>query len=271
MGIKKLNLNFKAFKLRKFAIGHSKRKDRNEKKPSWMVPISHGFHVVEDRSSIGEANELDSDSIVVQREENKGQELWFFSVFDAQIGDRVTKYMQSHLFDKKPPESEMRRKAKETIRKAYLGVRAKIRETTKRDDMWRVGCASAIVINGEKLVLAHMGEYRAIVCKDGEAHQVGRKHKQTSAKMSKLRFVDNSGGTRSSKSFEPLVSTEKIDSDTEFVVLASTGIWEVMKHQEVVNLIRHLDDPQEAAECLAKEALVRMSKSKISCLIIRFE
>ncbi|KAK1395352.1 PPM-type phosphatase domain-containing protein [Heracleum sosnowskyi] len=282
MGMKKLSLNFKAFKLKKFAIGQGKRKDQNGKKASWMTPISHGFHVVEDRLSTGETNDLDSDSVVVQREENEGQALWFFSIFDAQIGDRVTKYMQSHLFDKKPRESEMRRKTKETIRKAYLGVRAKIRETTKREDMWKVGSASAIVINGEKLVLAHMGEYRTIVCKDGEAHQVGRKHKQSTkrhwshklfsgAKMPKLCIAGYSGGTRSSKSSEPFVSSEKIDSGTEFVVLASTGIWEVMKYQEAVNLIRHLDDPQEAAECLAKEALVRMSKSKISCLIIRFE
>lgn len=44
-----------------------------------------------------------------------------------------------------------------------------------------------------------------------------------------------------------------------------------MKHQEAVNLIRHIEDPQEAAECLAKEALIRMSKKNISCLIIRFD
>jgi len=44
-----------------------------------------------------------------------------------------------------------------------------------------------------------------------------------------------------------------------------------MKNQEAVNLIRHIEDPQEAAECLAKEALIRMSRSKISCLVIRFD
>ena len=46
---------------------------------------------------------------------------------------------------------------------------------------------------------------------------------------------------------------------------------QVMKNQEAVNLIRHIEDPQEAAECLAKEALVRRSKGNISCLIIRFD
>ena len=135
---------------------------------------------------------------------------------------------------------------------------------------------------------------------------------------------------------ELLVGAERVDSDTEFVILASIGIWEVlkqepkitfffffltiihlkgiksklvnivnikifnfnilmfvkyrfsihivnknfnifnmvhqaMKPQEAVNLIRHLEDPQEAAECLAKEAITRMSKSNISCLIIKFD
>ena len=44
-----------------------------------------------------------------------------------------------------------------------------------------------------------------------------------------------------------------------------------MKNQEAVNLIRHIEDPQEAAECLAKEAFTRMSKTNISCLVIRFD
>lgn len=48
-------------------------------------------------------------------------------------------------------------------------------------------------------------------------------------------------------------------------------VHQAMKPQEAVNLIRHLEDPQEAAECLAKEAITRMSKSNISCLIIKFD
>lgn len=46
---------------------------------------------------------------------------------------------------------------------------------------------------------------------------------------------------------------------------------QVMKNQEAVNLIRHLEDPQEAAECLSKEALSRMTKSNVSCVVIRFD
>lgn len=46
---------------------------------------------------------------------------------------------------------------------------------------------------------------------------------------------------------------------------------QVMKNQEAINLIRHIEDPQDAAKCLAKEALNRISKSDISCLVIRFD
>ena len=70
-----------------------------------MTPISHGYHVVEGRLLLAgdESSELDSDidSVVVQREQIEDHELWFFGVFDYRIGDGVTKYMQSHLFDKK--------------------------------------------------------------------------------------------------------------------------------------------------------------------------
>lgn len=79
--------------------GSKKKGARFAKKPSWMMPaVSHGYHVVEgyDKS--------ESDFVVVQREPIEELELWLFGVFDPRIGDGVTKYMQSHLFDKKPKE-----------------------------------------------------------------------------------------------------------------------------------------------------------------------
>lgn len=46
---------------------------------------------------------------------------------------------------------------------------------------------------------------------------------------------------------------------------------QVMENQEAVNLIKHKEDPQDAAESLAMEAANRMSKSSIACLVIRFD
>lgn len=78
-------------------------------------------------------------------------------------------------------QSQLKRKSKEAMRKAYVGARGKMKE--KAEEKWKGkekgkvgggGSASAIVINGEKLVMANMGGYRAVVCRDGEAHQINR-------------------------------------------------------------------------------------------------
>ncbi|KAK3015937.1 hypothetical protein RJ639_005752 [Escallonia herrerae] len=281
-----------AFRLKRFVIrdgGNSKKVAENGKKPSWMVPVSHGYHVVGKRSVTGES---EPDSVVVQREQIAEHELWFFGVFDDRIADGVTKYLQSNLFHKKLTESQMRRKSKETMKKAYLGAKVKINGTEKTEETRNVGSASAIVVDGEKLVMANMGSYRAVVCRDGEAHPITKRHQQVTKRhwshklipgkfypcairFPKVRILasdtGSAAGSKPSKSSELAVGSERIDAETEFVVLASTGIWEVMKHQEAVSLIRHIEDPQEAAECLAKEALTRMSRSNISCLVIRFE
>lgn len=284
MGLRDLHLKLKAFRLRRLLIGAGPSKKRQygiAKKQSWMTPISHGYHVVEDQSCRGDLDVSDCDSVVVQREQLDEIELWFFGVFDAQVGDSVARFMQSHFFDRKLKPSQIRRKSKDTLKKAYLGARAKARDAEKADEKWRAGSASVMVINGEKLVIANMGEYRAVVCRDGVAHQIssGRQHtakRHWSRKLFSVRILAcDSGnyetGTKHSKGSELAVGAEKIDSDTEFVLIASTGIWEVMKNQEAVSLIRHIGDAQEAAECLAKEALTRMSRSNISCVVVRFD
>ncbi|EOY06086.1 Phosphatase 2C family protein, putative [Theobroma cacao] len=283
MGLKDLRLKLKAFRLRRFRVGDGgskKRENGIKKKPSWMMPISHGYHVVDHKSLRGSSDDSDFDSVVVQREQIEELELWFFGVFDARIGDGITKYIQSHFFDKKPKESQVHRKSKETMRRAYLGARAKVREAQKEDETLRAGSASVMLINGEKLVTANLGGYRAVICRDGVAHQLSSKRhsgarRHWTRRLFPVRMLvcdsTNAAAIRHGKSSELLVGAEKVDAETEFIIIASNGIWEVMKNQEAVNLIRHLGDPQEAAEWLTKEALSRMSKNSISCVVIRFD
>ncbi|WVY96237.1 hypothetical protein V8G54_028388 [Vigna mungo] len=277
-----LNLKFKAFRLKRFLLGHGrrKRKQKMAKKPSWMMPMTYGYHVVEHNMSRDDSDNSDFDSVVAQREEMNQTELWYFGIFDALIGDRVSKYMQSHFFDKKLQETRLSSKSKEALKRAYHGVRAKIREEYKLEETCRMGSASVILINGEKLVIANMGNYRTVVCRDGIAHQTtGTYRRLEKMHWSRRLFAGcmlgrqsgNAAGAKHSRGSDFVIKSEVLDSGTEFLILASNGIWEVMKNQEAVNLISHIEDPQEAAECLAKEALIRMTKSNISCLIIRFD
>ncbi|KAL3626443.1 hypothetical protein CASFOL_029992 [Castilleja foliolosa] len=253
--IQESSFQAQSIKLRRFLIGNGggrkPRKLENEnKRASWMMHVSHGYHVVP---------EFD-ESVVVQREQIKDCELCFFGVFDDGIGETITKFMQSHFFNKLPKETRMRKKCKETMKRAHMNARTKA-----QNDIKETGSATAMVINGEKLVMANMGNYKAVICRDGEAYQISRNWS--------LKLI--SGALRvprkANKSSNLVVGSERIDSDTEFVILASNGVWEVMRYQEAVNLVRHIEDPQAAAECLATEALVRMSRNNISCLVIRFD
>lgn len=259
---------------------------KSVKKPSWMMPISHGYHIVEGRSWREDSELEQPDNVVVQREEMGNLELWFYGVSDARMGDSISKYLQSNLFDRKLKESLVSRKSKETMRKAYIDTRAKL-ESDKPEKMVNVGSASAMVINGDKIVMAQMGGFRAIVCRDGIAHQLRATHQYKgkrhwprrlisgAVRIPKVRIQACHSGIELSRkqtnSPELIAATERIDAETEFIILASIGITEVMRNQEAVDLVRHIEDPQEAAECLAREALTRMSRSNISCLVIRFD
>ncbi|PIN14312.1 Phosphoprotein phosphatase [Handroanthus impetiginosus] len=177
----------------------------------------------------------------------------------------------------------MGNKSKEAMKRAHLTARTKLIDRYQAEEKsGELGSASAMVINGEKLVMANTGDYRAVICRDGEAYQICRKKQRSTTRHWSLKLISGAlrvpkvhkiagdeSITKRSKSSELVVGSESIDSETEFVILASNGVWEVMRHQEAVNLISHIEDPQAAAECLATEALIRMSKSQISCLIIR--
>lgn len=65
-----------------------------------MVPITHGHHVVEHDVIKGGSDDSEFDSVVIQREQIGDTELWYFGIFDALIGDGVTKYLQSNFFYK---------------------------------------------------------------------------------------------------------------------------------------------------------------------------
>ncbi|XP_058753477.1 putative protein phosphatase 2C-like protein 44 [Vicia villosa] len=274
MGIRDFRIKIKALRVKLSCLGKRRTRRNHEasSKPSWMTPISHGHHVVE--HDLFEGDDYEFDSVVIQREQIGEAEVWYFGIFDPLIGDCVTKYLQSNYFDKKLNETHLARKAKETLKKAYLGAKTKIRETHKSEETCLIGSTSVIIINGEKLVLANIGDYRTVLCKDGVAYQTHGRYNQSGKKhwYHRLFSGGNATATKYSKASELVVGGYyRIDSYIEFVILASNGIWEVMKNQEAVNLIRHIEDPQEAAECLAKEALVRRSKGNISCLIIRFD
>ncbi|KAK4482469.1 hypothetical protein RD792_009627 [Penstemon davidsonii] len=260
MRLKNFRLKLKGIRIRRF---FSRKKARNSEKGktdcSWMMHVSHGYHVVEMETGFKEF-----DSVVVQREQVEESEFWFFGVFDDGISKEVTKYMQSHFFDHMPKKSRIKQ-SKQAMKRAHMNARAKLGD----GDESEAGSATAMVIDGEKLVVANMGDFKTVICKDGEAYQICRKKQQQPATRHwSLKLIPGMSFLHSPK-VHKIADKPITSSGTK--IFSNDIIWQVMRHQEAVNLIRHIENPQEAAECLATEALTRLSKSNISCLIIRFD
>ncbi|MQM09658.1 hypothetical protein Taro_042535 [Colocasia esculenta] len=245
--------------------------------------IRHGYHLVK-----GQSSHAMEDYVVAQFKHVGDSELGLFAIFDGHLGHSVPDYLQSHLFDNILKEPDFWTHPESAIRKGYELTDGKILE--KAADLGRGGstAVTAILINGERLVVANVGDSRAVICKNGVAKQLSVDHEPIKEKQtieSKGGFVSNlpgdvprvdgqlavarAFGDRSLKvhlSSEPYVVEESVDSETQFLILASDGLWKVMSNQEAVDSIKSVKDPQTAAKHLTEEAVSKKSKDDISCI-----
>ncbi|KAJ8633062.1 hypothetical protein MRB53_026398 [Persea americana] len=238
--------------------------------------ITHGYHLVK-----GKSNHEMEDYVVAKFKKlhHHDTELGLFAIFDGHLGHGVADYLQSHLFENILHEPVFWTHPEVAMKEAYRVTDDKILE--KAVELGRGGstAVTAILIDGVKLVVANVGDSRAVICNHGMAKQLSVDHepsKEREAIESKGGFVTNlpgdvprvdgqlavarafgDGSLKKHLSSEPDVTVEMMVEDTEFIILASDGLWKVMSNEEAVNSIRGIKDAQMAAKHLTDEALSR--------------
>ncbi|OVA12980.1 Protein phosphatase 2C (PP2C)-like domain [Macleaya cordata] len=260
--------------------------DREDKKSSSKY-VTQVCHLVQGKQ--GHAME---DYIVAKTMQVDDSELGLYAIFDGHSGRDVAKYLQKHLFDNILNEPDFWTDTKGAIKRAYKTTDDEVLDSIVGS---RGGstAVTAILVDRKKLVVANVGDSRAVICNDGVAKQISVDHepqKEQETIESKGGFVSKKQGNvprvdgqlAMARAFgdgrlkehitsEPDISVEKIDMDTEFIILASDGLWKVMSNQEAVDCIRDIEDAKEAAECLVQEALDRGSTDDISCIVVIFQ
>ncbi|XP_027062307.2 probable protein phosphatase 2C 39 isoform X2 [Coffea arabica] len=250
--------------------------------------VTHGYHTV-----AGKGHHAMEDYLFAQFKQVGDNELGLFAIFDGHLGHEIPDYLRSHLFDNILNEPDFWTQTENAIRRAYRITDATILE--KAVDLGKGGstAVTAILINCQKLVVANVGDSRAVLCKNGVAKQLSVDHEPNKER----RNIENRGGFVSNfpgdvarvdgqlavarafgdkslkqhLSSEPDVSVEIIDDDTEFVILASDGIWKVMSNQEAVDCVKDKKEARAAAKHLNEEAVARKSSDDISCIVIKFK
>ncbi|XP_011029045.1 PREDICTED: probable protein phosphatase 2C 58 [Populus euphratica] len=271
----------------KAGLSSSASGDTGKGKSKMSKHITHGYHTVE-----GKSNHAMEDYVVSGFKQVHEKELGLFAIFDGHLGHDVASYLQTHLFDNILKEHDFWTDTESAIRRAYRATDAEILENAIALGKGGSTAVTAMLINGQKLVVANVGDSRAVMCKNGVAEQLSVDHEPSREKgmiESRGGFVSNipgdvprvdgqlavarAFGNKSLKihlSSEPDMSEQMIHNDIEFLILASDGIWKVMSNQEAVDCIKHIKDAHSAAKNLVEEALSRKSKDDISCIVVRF-
>lgn len=261
--------------------------DSGKGKSKMKKHVTHGYHLVK-----GKAGHPMEDYVVAQFKQVDENELGLFAIFDGHLSHEIPDFLRTHLFENILNEPNFWQDPESAVRRGY-----RITDTTileKAVDLGKGGstAVTAILINCEKLVVANIGDSRAVICKNGVAKQLSVDHEPSSEREhieGRGGFVSNfpgdvprvdgqlavarAFGDKSLKmhlSSEPDVVMEMIDDDTEFIILASDGLWKVMSNQDAADAIKNIKDARSAARHLTEEALVRNSSDDISCVVVKF-
>nr|XP_017252761.1 PREDICTED: probable protein phosphatase 2C 39 isoform X1 [Daucus carota subsp. sativus] len=249
--------------------------------------VTHGYHLVKGKSY----HDME-DYVFAQFKQVDDNELGLFAIYDGHLSHDIPDYLKTHLFENIINEPDFWTETEKAVRRAYHITDKTILD--KASDLGRGGstAVTAILINCKKLVVANVGDSRAVISKNGVAKQLSIDHepsKERSSIEDRGGFVSNfpgdvprvdgqlavarAFGDKSLKkhlSSEPDVSVETISESTDFLILASDGIWKVLSNQEAVDCIKHTKCPQTAAKQLTEEALARKSTDDISCVVVKF-
>ncbi|WOG82607.1 hypothetical protein DCAR_0101772 [Daucus carota subsp. sativus] len=258
------------------------------KKRGGRGTIKFGFHLVK-----GKASHPMEDYHVAKFVRHQGHVLGLFAIYDGHLGDGVPAYLQKHLFNNILKEKEFWTDPNRSISRAYERTDQAI--LTHNPELGKGGstAVTAILIDGQSLWVANVGDSRAVLSRRGQAIQMSIDHEPNTERGSienKGGFVSNmpgdvarvNGQLAVSRAFgdknlknhlrsDPDVKDAIVDEDADLLILASDGLWKVMSNQEAVDIALKIKNPQKAAKQLSVEALRRDSKDDISCIVVQFK
>jgi len=195
------------------------------------------------------------------------KEASFFAVFDGHGGANVAQYAGTQAHDKVLNTAAYKKGDVVTaLKQGFMRIdEDMLKDDTMKDDL-AGSTAVCSLIKNNVIYTANVGDSRGICSVLGEVHQLSFDHKPSNESESK-RIISAGGWVEfnrvngnlalsralgdfvfkknEKKSAEeqivtamPDVTVERITTDTEFLVLACDGIWDVLSNQEVVDFVR---------------------------------
>ncbi|KAK8553629.1 hypothetical protein V6N13_062426 [Hibiscus sabdariffa] len=221
-----------------------------------------------------------------------GEIVGLFGVFDGHGGARAAEYVKHNLFSNLIRHPKFISDTKSAIADAYNHTDSEFLKSENNQNRDAGSTASTAVLVGDRLLVANVGDSRAVICRGGSAFAVSRDHKPDQSderqriedaggfvmwagtwRVGGVLAVSRAFGDRLLKQYvvaDPEIQEEKVDSSLEFLILASDGLWDVVSNEEAVAMVKPIQDPELAAKRLMREACERGSADNITCVVVRF-
>jgi protein phosphatase 1L len=219
------------------------------------------------------------------------QVIGLFGVFDGHGGSRAAEYVKENLFDNLMNHPNFLDNTRLAIVESYKQTDEDYLKEENNHQRDAGSTASTAVLVGDRLLVANVGDSRAVICRGGKAFALSDDHKPN--RTDERQRIEDAGGVvmwvgtwrvggvlAVSRAFgdrllkQYVVAEPEIQEDTiegvDFLILASDGLWDVVTNQEAVSMIQSITNAEEAANRLTDEAYRRGSCDNITCLIVRF-
>ncbi|KAK9050317.1 hypothetical protein SSX86_030713 [Deinandra increscens subsp. villosa] len=221
-----------------------------------------------------------------------GETIGLFGVFDGHGGARAAEYVKKHLFSNLIKHPKFISDTKAAISDAYSHTDTEFLKSENNQNRDAGSTASTAILVGDRLLVANVGDSRAVISRGGKAFAVSRDHKPDQSderqriedaggfvmwagtwRVGGVLAVSRAFGDKLLKQYvvaDPEIQEEKVDHSLEFLILASDGLWDVVSNDEAVAMVKPIESPEEASKKLVEEASQRGSADNITALVVRF-
>ncbi|KAH8963473.1 hypothetical protein BDL97_04G012900 [Sphagnum fallax] len=141
--------------------------------------------------------------------------------------------------------------------------------------------ACMCVLVGHHLLVANVGDSRAVICTYGQAITLSTGHTPYQAQIEDpgpvVRYnhwlVGGGFGVPQLEQnvvTEPEIQEVTIEEGVDFLVLGTTGLWSVVSNQDAKKMVEYIPDAEKAANRFVVEAYCRGSLDDVTCVIVCF-
>jgi len=218
------------------------------------------------------------------------KKLSLFGIFDGHGGNDVVKYIKNRL-----PEiikTNITNNNNDSIENSLISAFNKIDEELKFYDSEYTGSTATILLFQDNILYcANVGDSTAFIVYDNNIKKISTDHKCTNpkeeerillkgGKITKNRVMgqlvlSRSLGDLFCKKFGvsniPDISVNKLDRNVKYIVVASDGIWDVVKDNELLELSGNRKNAEGLCKDLVKLSINKETKDNVSCIVISID